>query len=54
MPWHGNFAKSVDFEPAMMERYAALNTDPRAEARALVEDALIEQEWQSEWKGLDF
>ena len=50
----GNFAGGTPSEPAMMELYAALNTDRRAEARALVEYVLIEQEWQSEWKGLDF
>jgi hypothetical protein len=30
----------------MMERYAKLTVDPRAEARALMEDALIDAELQ--------
>jgi hypothetical protein len=41
--------KSVDFEPAMMERYATLNVDPRAEARALMEDAIIDAELQRDF-----
>lgn len=41
--------KTVDFEPAMMERYAALNVDPRQQLLAEVEDELINQIYKDEW-----
>ena len=47
--------KNVDFEPAMMERYAATQPlSPQEEVRALLEDAMVEQEFQDEFGHLDF
>jgi predicted phage terminase large subunit-like protein len=46
--------KAVDFEPAMMERYATLNVDPRQQLRAMVEDVMLEQAYNEEYGGQDF
>jgi predicted phage terminase large subunit-like protein len=45
--------KNVDFEPAMMERYAALNVDPRHQLLAAREDLLAEVEYQQEYGHLE-
>jgi predicted phage terminase large subunit-like protein len=41
--------KRVDFEPKMMERYAALNVDPRRQAYEQLEDFIIDGEYQTEY-----
>jgi hypothetical protein len=42
--------KAVDFEPALMERYAKLMpANPDAQLRELVEDIMIEQEYNDTW-----
>jgi predicted phage terminase large subunit-like protein len=47
--------KAVDFEPGMMERYAALMpTNPQLQLQAEIEDALIDQACQGEFGHLLF
>jgi hypothetical protein len=46
--------KNVDFEPKQMERYAALNVDPRRQAQELLEDFIIEQDYNAEYGHFDF
>jgi predicted phage terminase large subunit-like protein len=47
--------KSVDFEQAMMGKYAALMpANPQQQLREMVEDTIIEQEAQDEWGHLIF
>jgi predicted phage terminase large subunit-like protein len=46
--------KNVDFEPQMMERYAVLNVDPRQQEQALLEDFIIDGEYQDTYGDLLF
>ena len=47
--------KAVDFEPAMMERYAALMpANPQLQLQAEIEDAMIDQACQDEFGHLLF
>jgi predicted phage terminase large subunit-like protein len=47
--------KNVDFEPGLMERFAATQPlNPAQQLRAMVEDIQIEQEYNTEFGHLDF